>query len=206
MQITENLKEKGQLQLDRIKQAMDEMRVQAALGRAEAKDLFEKERKTLSKFINEEKALLEKSNEVSVSHEKDLLTKIDDLEQKLVQVVPANQTEFDTYKKDVLGSIYQLEYAIKTESNDIRQSLQKKFNDFKVKMDGYRLQLALSKVEDSPALQARKEELVQKIEEIQSMVENKKAQNQKVENFYQEVAESYSHFKKAFSDLLGTEK
>jgi len=117
MQITENLKEKGQQQLDRIKQAMDEMRVQAALGRAEAKDLFEKERKTLSKFINEEKALLEKSNEVSVSHEKDLLSKIDDLEQKLVQVVPANQTEFDTYKKDVLGSIYQLEYAIKTKSS-----------------------------------------------------------------------------------------
>jgi len=73
-------------------------------------------------------------------------------------------------------------------------------------MDGYRLQLALSKVEDSPTLQTRKEELVQKIDEIQSMVENKKAQNQKVENFYQEVAESYSHFKKAFSDLLGTEK
>lgn len=202
MQISENLKEKGQQQFNRIKQAMDEMRVQAALGKAEAKDIFEKERKTLSSFINKEKVLLKKSEEVSITHEKDLLNKIDDLEQKLEQVIPPTGKEFDTYKKDVLGSIYQLEYAIKTESNDLRKPLQNKLNNFKVKMDGYRLQLALSKVEDSPALQTRREELVKQIDEIQNMVENRKAQNQKMEGFYQEVTESYNHLKKAFSDLL----
>ena len=203
MQITENLKEKGLQQLSSIKQAMDELRVQAALGKAEAKDLFEKERKTLATFVNKEKALIGKSQEVSISHDKDLINKIGDLEQKLEQAVPANETEFDAYKKNVLGSIYQLEYAIKTESNDVRKSLQNKLNNFKVKMDGYRLQLALSKVEDSPTLQARKEELVKQIDEIQALVENRKAQNKKVESFYEEVAESYNHFKQAFSDLLG---
>ena len=49
-------------QLKNLKTLSEELEVQMALGKAEAKDLFKQERKNISKFIEKEKNILNESN------------------------------------------------------------------------------------------------------------------------------------------------
>ncbi len=202
MRDTTDLKEKGKQTLESFRSLMDELRVQAALGKAEAKELIEEERKNLYDYISKERALLRQTAQLSVEHEQDLMDKFAALQNKLDNPIPDTKRKFDNYKKIVLQHIYDLEFAIKTESHDVRKSLQRNLNTFKTKLDGYRLQVAMSDYENRENLNNRKSELIGRINEIRSMVKDRQAEDKKWENFSTEVSESYQHLKKAFSDLL----
>ena len=202
MKSTSDLKEKGKQTLESFRALMDELRVQAALGKAEAKELINEERKNLYDYISKERALLRKTAQLSVEHEQDLMDKFAALQNELDKTIPDTKRKFDSYKKVVLQNIYDLEFAIKTESHDVRKSLQKNLNTFKTKLDAYRLQVAMSDYENRENLNNRKSELIGRINEIRSMVKDRQAEDKKWEYFSEEVAESYQHLKKAFSDLL----
>lgn len=197
-----DLKERGKYTLENFKALMDELQVQVALGKKEAKDIYDKERKILADFIRKERALLRKTAEQSLKHEQDLMDKFAELEKELDQKVPTTKTKFDAYKKLLLKKIYQLEFAIKTESYDVRKSLQKKLDLFKTKLDGYRLQVAMSNYEHRENLQNRKIALVNQINDIRSMVKDRQAEDRKWENFSEEISTAYKHLNRAFSDLL----
>ncbi len=202
MKNTSELKEKGKQTLESFRTLMDELRVQAALGKAEAKELIDEERKNLYDYISKERALLRKTAKRSVEHEQDLMDKFAALQEQLDQAIPETKRKFDNYKKVVLQNIYDLEFSIKTESHDVRKSLQKNLNTFKTKLDAYRLQVAMSDYENREKLNTRKSELIGRINEIRSMVKDRQAEDKKWEHFSEEVSESYQHLKKAFSDLL----
>lgn len=202
MRDTTELKEKGKQTLESFRSLMDELRVQAALGKAEAKELIDEERKNLYDYISKERALLRQTAQISVEHEQDLIDKFAALQNELDNPIPDTKRKFDNYKKVVLQNIYDLEFAIKTESHDVRKSLQRNLNVFKTKLDAYRLQVAMSDYENRENLNNRKSELIGRINEIRSMVKDRQAEDRKWENFSEEVSESYQHLKKAFSDLL----
>ena len=197
-----DLKEKGKHTLENFKALMDELQVQVALGKKEAKEVYDKERKILADFIRKERALLRKTAELSLEHEQDLMDKFAELEKELDQKVPATKGKFDAYKKLLLEKIYQLEFAIKTESHDVRKSLQKKLDQFKTKLDGYRLQVVMSNYDHRENLQNRKTALVNQINDIRSMVKDRQAEDRKWENFSEEISTAYKHLNRAFSDLL----
>jgi hypothetical protein len=202
MKSTTDLKEKGKQSLESFRSLFDELRVQAALGKAEAKELIDEERKNLYDYISKERALLRQTAQLSVKHEQDLMDKFAALQNELDNAVPDTKRKFDNYKKVVLQNIYDLEFAIKTESHDVRKSLQRNLNTFKTKLDAYRLQVAMSDYENRENLNNRKSELIGRINEIRSMVKDRQAEDKKWEYFSEEVSESYQHLKKAFSDLL----
>ena len=202
MRDTTELKEKGKQTLESFRSLMDELRVQAALGKAEAKELIDEERKNLYDYISKERALLRQTAQISVVHEQDLIDKFAALQNELDNPIPDTKRKFDNYKKVVLQNIYDLEFAIKAESHDVRKSLQRNLNVFKTKLDAYRLQVAMSDYENRENLNNRKSELIGRINEIRSMVKDRQAEDRKWENFSEEVSESYQHLKKAFSDLL----
>lgn len=197
-----DLKEKGKHTLENFKALMDELKVQVTLGKKEAKDVYDKERKILANFIRKERALLRKTAKQSLEHEQDLMDKFAELEKELDQKVPTTKSKFDAYKKLLLGKIYQLEFAIKTESYDVRKSLQKKIDKFKTKLDGYRLQVVMSNYEHHENLQIRKTALVNQINDIRSLVKDRQAEDVKWENFSEEISTAYKHLNRAFSDLL----
>lgn len=202
MKSTEELKEQGQQTLENFKALLDELQVQVNLGKREATDLMNKERKNLRNYISKERAFLKQTAQKSSEHEKNLMNKFATLQDDLDNKIPNSKRAFDSYKKNVLQDIYSLEYAIKTESYDVRKSLQKKLDSFKTKLDGYRLQVAISDFDHRDQLENKKIELNDRINDIRKMVKDRQTEDKKWENFSGEVSSSFQHMKKAFSELL----
>lgn len=202
----ENLSEVKQHQnptLENFKSLLDELQVQANLGKREAKDLINRERKILRTYITKERAFLKKTTQDASQHEINIMNKFSDLQDDLDKKIPNGKSAFDSYKKDVLKDIYALEYAIKTESYDVRKSLFKNLESFKTKLDAYRLQVAMSDYDSRDQLEDQRIELNDKINNIRKVIKDREAQDKKWDSFSEEVTSSFKHMKNAFSELLG---
>lgn len=192
----------GKTKITQAKAFLEELEVQMALGKAEAKDAFEGERKTLTTYLNKQKAQLKETENVAIEHKKALLQSLEALEIQLGMELPSAKRKFDQQKKETLEKIYKLEFQLKEAYGDVSHSLQDQLNDFKIKLDGYRVQLALGSIEDEEALVKRKSELQTEVDGLRVKLQAEAAAGDKIDHFVNEVSESFDHMKKAFSDLF----
>lgn len=203
MTLQEELMDIGKERLTQMKVLLDEMQVQMALGKSEAKDFFERERKNFLHFINEEKILLRRSGEASNTHRQALLEKLDALNSKLETAVAENKKQFDAEKKEILHAIYTLELAIKEAYGDVGMALQAKLDAFRNKLDDYRIRLALGNFEEAETkLEPMKLELKVKLTEVRERLQKEAGASEKIDSFSNEISTSFDHMKKAFSSLL----
>lgn len=202
MTFQKDLLEAGKEKVTQLKSFLDELEVQLALGKAEARDVFEREKKNLNQFLNEEKVRLQRMNEMAEDHRRDLQMLFEKLEASLYKDFPTNKRKFDAFKKESLQAIYELEAGLKEAYGDVGEEMQRKLDEFKAKLDAYRIQLALGSLEEETELTERRESLQKSIGEIRTRLAERTSQSGKVEHFVDEINESFEHFKKAFSDLL----
>lgn len=202
MSLQSNLVAMGKEKSMQMKALVEELELQMALGKAEARDVIKEEQKNLKKFINQQKVEMNRSEKTANEHREVLNKKFIDLETAVSKELPTTKRKFDAYKKETLHSIYELEYQLKESYGDVSPDIQTQLNKFKVKLDGYRVQLALANLEDEAQLNNRKAELQTAIDSIQEKMNKEIADRGKVENFVDEVTESFDHMKKAFSDLF----
>ena len=202
MTFQKDLLEAGKEKVTQLKSFLDELEVQLALGKAEARDVFEREKKNLNQFLNEEKARLQRMSEMAEDHRRDLQLLFEKLEASLYQDFPTNKRKFDSFKKESLQAIYELEAGLKEAYGDVGEEMQRKLDEFKAKLDAYRIQLALGSMEEETELAERKQSLQKSIGEIRTRLAERTSHSGKVDHFVDEISESFEHFKKAFSDLL----
>ncbi len=202
MDFQKNLMDVGKERITQLRSFLDELEVQMALGKAEARDAFEREKKTLNRFINQEKAELKKMSKAAEEHRSELLAKFETLEAKISHPLPTAKRKFDKQKKETLQAIYELEAGLKETYGDVSREMQNRLDAFKGKLDAYRVQLALGSYEDEAKLEKRKAELKEAVGEIREKLQKEAESGSKVEHFVEEVSESFEHFKKAFSDLF----
>jgi hypothetical protein len=202
MSLQDNIITTGKEKATQIKAFLEEMQVQMALGKAEAKEAFEREQKNFQKFLNQQKVEMKKLKEMNEENLTELSQKFNALEALIEKDLPHSKRKFDAMKKETLQAIYELEYEIKKTFGNVNAEMQNRLDDFKVKLDGYRIQLALSNFDDEALLETRKEELQKAIDEIQAKMNEESEAKGKVENFVEEISESFDHMKKAFSELF----
>lgn len=202
MSLQDNIITTGKEKATQIKAFLEEMQVQMALGKAEAKEAFEREQKNFQKFLNQQKVEMKKLKEMNEENLTELSQKFNALEALIEKDLPHSKRKFDAMKKETLQAIYELEYEIKKTFGNVNAEMQNRLDDFKVKLDGYRIQLALSNFDDEALLETRKEELQKAIDEIQAKMNEESEAKGKVENFVEEISESFEHMKKAFSELF----
>jgi hypothetical protein len=188
--------------LTQAKAFLEELEVQMALGKAEAKDAFQSERKNLSKFLNKQKALLKDVEKISAEHKKTLLTSLENLEAQLATELPTTKGDFDKFKKGTLEIIYRLEANLTEAYGDLSDAVQEELDDFKVKLDAYRVKLALGDIKDQEALVKRKSELQEEMSELRKMLQKESSAGDRMDLFTEEINQSFTHMKKAFSDLF----
>jgi len=188
--------------LTQAKAFLEELEVQMALGKAEAKDAFESERKNLTTYLNKQKAQLKNVENIAVEHKQSLLQSLENLESQLGMELSTGKRKFDKQKKDTLGKIYQLEDQLQKAYGDVSHNLQTQLDAFKIKLDGYRVQLALGSIEDEATLAKLKSELQAQVDELRIKLQRETVSGDKVDHFINEISESFQHMKKAFSDLF----
>ncbi len=192
----------GKERLTQMKVLLDELQVQMALGKAEAKDIFERERKNFMQFVSDEKKVLRRSGEAASKHRQTLMEKFNALDVRFAKASAENKRQFDVQKRETLHAIYELELAMKEAYGDVGMALQAKLDAFRANLDTYRIKLALGELETASELEMLKSELVEAIESIRKRLEKEVGAGEKIDSFTNEISTSFDHMKKAFSNLL----
>ncbi len=202
MTLQEELMDIGKERLTQMKVLLDELQVQMSLGKAEAKDIFDRERKNFLNFVSEEKNVLRRSGEAASTHRTVLMEKFDALDARLAKVVAENKRQYDVQKRETLHAIYELELAMKEAYGDVGMALQAKLDVFRGKLDNYRIKLALGEFETESELEPLKPELVNAIADIRERLKKETGASEKIDSFSNEISTSFDHMKKAFANLL----
>ena len=202
MTLKEDFLNLGKGKLTQAKAFLEDLEVQMHLGKAEARDAFHREKKTLSTFLNKQKAQLKVIENMADDKKAALLKSVVTLEDQLGMEIPTAKRKFDQQKKETLEKIYKLEYQLKEAHDDVSLSLQSQLDDFKIKLDTYRIQLALGKFENEELLAKRKNELQKNVDEIRLKLQKETVKGDRIDHFTGEIAESFDHMKKAFADLF----
>lgn len=193
----------GKERLTQMKVLLDELQVQMALGKAEAKDIFERERKNFMQFVSDEKKVLRRTGEAAGKHRQTLMEKFNGLDARFAKASAENKRQFDVQKRETLHAIYELELAMKEAYGDVGMALQAKLDAFRVNLDNYRIKLALGEFDAaSNELELLKPELVEAMTEIRKRLEKEVGAGEKIDSFSNEISTSFDHMKKAFSNLL----
>ena len=188
-------------QTKNLKTLSEELRLQMALGKAEARDLIERERKNLNSYINTHKKEFEKSETVNQTNRVSFLTSVENLESVLSDNVPEETVAYDQYKNNVLKSVYKLEEEIKTNYPELSLSMQSKLDNFKNKMDAFRVNLALHDKDDPERVEKIRHEFTGKLEEIRKILSDRENAQSKIDSFVEDITESFNYLKRAISDL-----
>ena len=193
--------ERVKTQARSLKTLSDELQVQMALGKAEATDLIKEEKKTLTKFINQQKREIQKSQSISEDNRRVFLTCMEDLEGVLFTDVPVEVVQYDQYKNDMLSKVYKLEEEVRKNYPSMSKDIQNELDVFKAKMDAFRVNLALHDKDDPAKVESIRKEFTEKLTEIRSMLNNREQAQTKLDNFVEDISESFNYLKRAIADL-----
>lgn len=188
-------------QAKNLKMLTDELQVQMALGKAEARDIIEKEKKIFSKYINEQRIELAKVENASNENRRSFLSCVEDLESALYNEIPEGTKAYDKYKDDILTKVYKLEEVLRDSYPDMNESIQEKLDAFKSKMDAFRVNLALHDKDNPEKVEKIRNEFTEKLEDIRKILGSKEQVNTKLDNFVEDISESFNYLKRAIAEL-----
>ncbi|RSK41402.1 hypothetical protein [Mangrovimonas spongiae] len=174
---------------------LEELQVKAALGKAEAQDLFEDTKKQFNRFIHDSEI---KTNNVKKNID-NLHADFDELRVQLALGKAETKDLFKAQKKQILSKLHNIEVKIKT-----NESLNKMYaltlieiEQFKIELDILEEKFNKSKYEIKETFQREKQDFNAFINKFKEKYSKK--EETKLEHFQNEISEAFTHFKKAFS-------
>ncbi|MBT8232191.1 MAG: hypothetical protein KJN84_06165, partial [Bacteroidia bacterium] len=188
-------------QANNLKALSEELQLQMALGKAEARDLIEREKKNLNTFIQKQRQEINQQNTLQNDQRRTFLTCMENLESKLTEVVPEQPKAYDDYKAQVLNNVYKLEEEIKENYPQFNSALKAQLDQFKSKMDAFRVNLALHDKDDPEKVEKIRNEFTVKLDQIRQVFADKENAQSKLDSFVEDISESFSFLKKAIADL-----
>ncbi|WP_299336397.1 hypothetical protein [uncultured Psychroserpens sp.] len=176
---------------------LEEFQVQAALGKAEAKDKYEEVKQKFNLFIHDSefkiKGIKEKIEEVN--------TKFDELRVQLALGKAETKEAFKKQKKQLLATIHDIEVKIKT--NDTLNRMYAlaliEIEQFKIQLEILEQRFNEDKKKAKDTFEKGKLDFNSFINSFKDKYGKKKKEETKFEHFQNEISEAFDHFKKAFS-------
>lgn len=192
----------GKEKMDQARSFFEELEVQLNLGKAEAKEVLERERKNFMNFMDEQRSRLHKDEQAKAACLEVLETKMDALAELLVAEPAGTVDAYDQAKATLLHHIYEVEAALKNAYAETGASLRHRLDTFRNALDGYRIPLALSSFESQQEALAKKEELNAVLAELLGHFHAEEKSEDKLEHFMTEMETAFDHVKKAVKELI----
>lgn len=202
MAIQEDIFTIGKEKLNQMKAFVEEVEVQLKLGKAEARDAFERERKEFMNYIQQRRDAFRHVENEMMADKNELTKKFDELEDKLKAEAAQTKDAFDKQKQVILHAIYEVEHAIKENYGDVAEEMKEYMNSFKAKLDAYRIQLALGKFEDENKLEGKKAELRDAVGQLREQIVKEDMAREKLDKISTELNVAFDHLKKAFKEVF----
>lgn len=181
---------------------LEALRVQAALGKAEARDAFEVAKKKFNDFIVEAKIMYGNAKNQAQEKSNELQTIFENLQLQLALGKAETRDIFEEQRKKITPILNELEELIKRNktASEFYAKLQMEVHKFKIKLEILKLRYELNKLDAKDEFESRKVEFSKKLDEIKKRIELKSSTSKdKWEVFREEIAEAYQHLQKAFA-------
>lgn len=174
---------------------MEELQVQAALGKAEARDSYEKAKKKFNLFLHESKAKM-KTGKEKVS---DIQSKIEELRVQLNLGKAETIEAFHAQKKKLLLTLHELKVKIKT-----NERLKRLYAILLIEIEAFQVLLEILEDKFESGAKTAKESFEKGKQRFEDFIDNLKEKYGKKEpshweHFSGELSEAFNHFKQAFS-------
>ncbi len=178
-------------------QEMDELAVQLALGKAEARDKFEEMKKDLRKNVQTWKKTIGKINTESQSA-------WSELESRLNLGAAIDRKVFDEQYRKIMDTLQILEKEVADRWPDFKtpEEILHELEKFKLKMEILRLKFSLKKFEVKDDFRSKMSTITDTIESITRRTERKlKAGKSKYTDIKDELKIAYQHVRKALKSF-----
>jgi hypothetical protein len=187
-----------------LKKAIEELeqfRLQASLGKAEAKDVYEEVKKKFNLYVHEAKLQINGIKEIAKEKSTELKTALEELQVQLALGKAETKEIFEEQRKKITHALSSLEAFIHSNktSNEYYTKLMMESEKFKLKLDILHLQYKLSKLSKLEKMDEKKESLSKILSDIKNrLAKTEKEAEGKWDHFHEEISNAYSHLKKAF--------
>lgn len=180
---------------------LEEFRLQAALGKAEAQDAFESAKKQLHLFIHEAGQKLNDVKDTS----KETTEKIKAAFEMLIVHLALGKAEskelFEEQRKKISVALDELEAHVKNNktANEYYTKILLEIGKFRIKLEILKLRFELNKLEARMEFGDMKTELLKRFSEIKGHLEKKEAEAKAGwVHFSDEISDAYSQIRKLF--------
>jgi polyribonucleotide nucleotidyltransferase len=181
---------------------LEEFRVQAALGKMEAKDLFEEIKKKLNAAIHDASGDLDKVKELAGKHVLQLKTVFDELRVQLALGKADTREIFEAQRKKINATINDIETIIKE-----NKSVEKIYGRFLLELKKFQIMLQILKLrfelrqfKSEEKRESGRKLFHKKIAEAKEKLQEKEKNiEKKWRNFSEEMHDAFGHLKTAFS-------
>lgn len=188
--------------MDQVKAFVEELEVQIALGKAEAKDAFEREKQNFMDFVEGQRNRIKQEEELRAERLDALESKIETFAELLVEPAPETVEAYDRAKEALLRNVYQVEAALKDAYSEAGARLRPYLDNFRNVLDAYRIQLALSSFEIRDEVKPKKEVLDVALAELMGRFRADEKSDDKLQQFTAEMETAFDHMKKAVKELI----
>lgn len=180
---------------------LEELRVQAALGKAEAKEMYEEAKKKLSASVHEAKHQFSemKNNEQVLK----LVNAFEFLQVQLALGKAETEEAFESQYKKIVTALKNLEENFKSDLKDNAHfaQLHLELEKFKIKLQLMTLHYKLNMIKAEYNFEQKKTEFFQKLDELKvKMLDKEAVLKNKWDHLSDEIAEGYSHLKNIFTN------
>ncbi|MFT5618589.1 MAG: hypothetical protein ACI85I_001824 [Arenicella sp.] len=192
--------------LDSVKQEIEHLELQLALGKAEAADKFEEKKKAMKAVAHQAKLDLGKVEGKGKELAESLKA---DMEHLQVQLALGKMESMDKYK-EFEGNSKSVVEGLSTKAHELMEigegkyeemgaSLKEKATEFKTQMEVFRLQLALGEAEAKEEYEEKKKKFLHEAKSLtQTINETLASAEGKVEEIGDKVYEEFKELKNKF--------
>lgn len=171
----ENIKDKVYSVANQLKSKIEALEVQLALGKVEAEDWLEDEKKKFSAFIGKTKDAVGKAENIMEEKKEELIRKCKELQIQLALGKAETREAFETQKSkiDIAMKNFQKDVqSVDKELSDIPGLLANAGGQLISKLEAFEVQFELAKAESKDILEEKKKELSDQIIKLKKKLEN----------------------------------
>jgi hypothetical protein len=171
----EEIKEKVLSIANQVKSKIEGLEVQLALGKAEAEDWLEEEKKKFSAFIENAKDAVEKAETIGKEKTDELITKADELQVQLALGKAETREAFETQKSKIDIAMKNFQnglHAVDDKLSDIPGLLTQAGGQIISKLEAFEVQFELGKAESKDILEEKKKEISNQIKILKKKLES----------------------------------
>jgi phage-related protein len=171
----EEIKEKVYSFASQVKSKVEDLEVQLVLGKAEADDWLEEEKKKFNDFIRSAKSAVEKAENIRKEKKEELITKCEELQVQLALGKAETREAFETQKSKIDVAMKNFQKGIQTvddELSDIPGLLENAGSQLISKLEAFEVQFELARAESKDILEEMKKEFSNQINKLKNKLES----------------------------------